>query len=304
MNNLREDVIKEITERISNDYPDFVKAETMKVSKVNREVEELVIVTRDRKASPAISLDFIMEIAEDKGVKFAADCVYDMFKNAYEKSPSDEEIEFKKEKFFACLVNKSENAELLASVPHREFLDMAIICRVFFNESKSGDIASSIITNDLLTREIKLDENELLDLAISNTRNLFPVTFRSMSEIISEMMGMPADMASEIAGPGMYVISNNKGLNGATNIIYTDVLEDIAKKIGEKFYIIPSSIHECIVIPISDDVNESDEDKIAEMIYEVNSSQVDESERLSNNLYMYISGESIMIVKESDKALV
>lgn len=299
---MREQLINGITEKLSVNY-DIEKVEVKDVFKVNRTVEELIIKTHDKQAAPALVLEYIIAKAEEEGLEAGVDYACALFKNAYESSFDMTDLKFEKEKLYACLINKAENENLIENAPHRDFLDLTIICRLLVGESDDREIASVVVTNEVL-RGIGLNEEELLNLAINNTRELFPVSFRSMSEILSEIMGFDiAEECSEMDNPKMHVLGNTKGINGAISIVYNDVLEDISKKIGESFYIIPSSIHECIVLPINDQLK-NDGDRLSEMISEVNSTQVDESERLSNNLYMFIPGKGIVIAKESEVALI
>ena len=92
-------------------------------------------------------------------------------------------------------------------------------------------------------------------------------------------------------GIPMYVLSNVQRTEGAACILYPNFLKDFAEAIGGGFYIIPSSIHEVLILPedIADGGKECDE--IREMIREVNDTQVLEEELLSYSLYHYDAQE-------------
>ena len=81
----------------------------------------------------------------------------------------------------------------------------------------------------------------------------------------------------------MYVISNDKGINGAVSMLYEDGLHDLAEKLGSDLFILPSSVHEVIAIS----ANMGDPNELAAMVTEINMGQVALDERLSNQVYHY-----------------
>jgi hypothetical protein len=85
----------------------------------------------------------------------------------------------------------------------------------------------------------------------------------------------------------MWIISNNKGVSGAVNMIFEKNLNELSKGLGDDLYILPSSIHEVIAIPAS----MADPEDLAEMVHQVNTEMVDVSERLSNQVYHYDRAE-------------
>ncbi len=88
--------------------------------------------------------------------------------------------------------------------------------------------------------------------------------------------------------PPMYVLSNSSGLNGAGCLLYEGILKDFASCIGSDLIILPSSIHEVLIIPYSKDISF---DELAETVFSINQEEVPEEDRLSNHIYFY-SGSS------------
>ena len=82
----------------------------------------------------------------------------------------------------------------------------------------------------------------------------------------------------------MYILSNTSGINGATSLLYKDELKTIARKIGEDFYILPSSVHEVILIPVS---LAPSHEELSRMVQEVNETQVPDEDILSDRAYYY-----------------
>ena len=93
----------------------------------------------------------------------------------------------------------------------------------------------------------------------------------------------------------MYVLSNGENWLGSGVIAYPKILDMAAEKLGGSFYIIPSSIHEVILLPAS----LIDPEPVVSIIKEVNKSVVSPEERLSDNLYYYDAGKKLFSIAQS-----
>ena len=89
----------------------------------------------------------------------------------------------------------------------------------------------------------------------------------------------------------MYVLSNSIKVNGASAVLDAKMMEDIAEKVGD-FYILPSSIHELLVVPVKSGM---DVESLENMVCEVNATQVQLEERLSDHVYTYSLEEGLKI---------
>lgn len=182
------------------------------------------------------------------------------------------------------LINTEQNKEMLESVPHRGFLDLSIIYRLLTKLDNKG-IQSAIIINDLAER-IGFTEEQLFKLAIENTRRIFPLTVKTMNDVLREMMPPEMEdlMIEEIpADKMMWVISNNRLFNGASSMLYEDKLHELALELDDDLYILPSSTYEVMAVSASN----WNPYELAEMVSEVNMSQVELEDRLSNQVYHY-----------------
>ena len=103
-----------------------------------------------------------------------------------------------------------------------------------------------------------------------------------MAEVISEMCGMPCDEISAYEPP-MYVVSNKSSMRGASAVLDKKILEDIGRKHGtDTLIILPSSIHEVLVIPYEDGM---DMDFMKNMVTEVNTTEVLPEDQLISDVY-------------------
>ena len=92
------------------------------------------------------------------------------------------------------------------------------------------------------------------------------------------------DMMKEQRAPKMYILTNSTGINGATSLIYKDAIRNFANSKQCDFYILPSSIHEVILVPYEECISR---EELKEMVNEVNCTQVPPEEILSDRVYIY-----------------
>lgn len=185
------------------------------------------------------------------------------------------------------LINTEENEALLKDLPHRRFLDLSVIYRWIVDFSEDG--VASVLINNELSNVLGLDEEELFDLAKNNTRNLMPPVFRDIRELIGDLLDEEHDkemIDNMTPDQRMYVVTNKYNFGGANILLYESVLKDISNELGSDLYILPASINELIVLTVSDD---KDPDSLAAIVNEINQFDVDECDRLSNNVYYYSS---------------
>ncbi len=186
------------------------------------------------------------------------------------------------DKLFFKLVNYDKNESFLEEVPYRQFEDLALVplCRVVNEYLGSGVI---VIKNEHL-RAWEISSEELWENVMENAAHVTPYTVESILECLGGEFGgdIPDDPECN-----MYVISNKEKTYGASAFLYPGVLKHVSKKLNDNLIIIPSSIHEVIVIPGSSDI--VDNQRLISMVKEVNSTVVSNEEILSDNIYYYDS---------------
>ena len=190
-------------------------------------------------------------------------------------------------------INAEENQELLMDMPHREYLDLAIVYRFIVDIGENG-ITSVMIRNAVATM-FGLTETQLFQFAAENTRRMFPPVVNSMQTVIKDLLYSGLDLDSEDVEiledflesipqeEQLYVIGNPRHTNGAISILYEDVLYHLAQKVDSDLYIMPSSVHECIATSSKNGTVET----FASMVESVNMSDVPLTDRLSNQVYYY-----------------
>lgn len=104
-----------------------------------------------------------------------------------------------------------------------------------------------------------------------------------MNELMYEMSGGLFGGPDEPLSP-MYVATNDIRLRGAGVIAYPDFMEQATEKLGGSFFILPSSVHEVILVSDSIEMRASE---LKEMVTQINDSEVSPEERLTDNVYHY-----------------
>lgn len=292
------EIFKEVVRDSFKDYlPEQYKDMELRVcsvNKVNRIMDGINLIggAEVKNVSPTIYInDMYDHYKACNDLKEAIQAGADRMADAFRMCPEAPRIDLSeaKDNIVFQLVNTEQNKEMLAGVPHRDFQDLSIIYRWAVKMDAEG-IQSTVVKNEL-AEQLGLNEEQLFKLAAENTRRIFPPCVKSMNEVICEMFmkdGMPRETAEMLIGEmpadmSMWVISNNRGINGAVSMLYEDKLHTLAAEMESDLYILPSSVHEVIAVPVS----MGDPNELAEMVAEINMNQVALEERLSNQVYHY-----------------
>ena len=194
-------------------------------------------------------------------------------------------IEWRNVKDIICpkIINYGANRELLNSVPYRKVCDLAVVYYAVVDICENG-VASILLRNEHLKLWGKT-EADLYELALENYRRIFSITSRNLDDIILELMNCKEDISfDENTIVPMIVVTNNKKLNGAAAILFPDELQKIADKMGADLYILPSSVHEIILLSTD---NTMTVDELKETVCFVNSNELRQEEVLSDNVYLF-----------------
>lgn len=223
------------------------------------------------------------------------------------------------------LINYAKNEELLKTIPHIKYLDLAIVFYYLYLGSSLGE-GTIIITNEHL-QMWGINQERLSEDAKENTSKLLPYELKHMDEVIKEILSedlkeefkrmtmdqtgcSEEDIGEEEAeefvsqmistlkqtpqNVEMFMLSNIYKSNGAACMLYHSVLQEAAKKRGKNIYILPSSVHEVILLFVN---KGGETEKLKKMVTEINETQVAREEVLSNSIYRYdIKTDSIELL--------
>lgn len=183
------------------------------------------------------------------------------------------------------LIDKEANKDLLENSPHTDLenTNLTAVCRVWVNSD-----ATFLVKNAMLNLW-EVSQEELYEKALANTIKNHPFQLIDMLDMIHHASGIgdfQAMKGDEMKmNPGdMYVLNNESETWGATAMLYPEVLETIAKNSETSFFILPSSIHELILLSDTGTLTAED---LQVMVMNINQAEVPPEEVLSNEVYRY-----------------
>lgn len=186
------------------------------------------------------------------------------------------------EKIIGVLVNQEKNADLLKDIPYIPIGDSLVVIFKYLLEVSVEGISTITIT-DYLAWVKGYDIEKLLELALVNTPKIMGYSFRSMTSILGELAGLGLEEDFARTNIPMYVLSNKVGQFGAFTLLYPEMRDLLFAKFGDDFVVIPSSVHELIIIPFDNGMTISDIDN---MVREVNETQVRADELLADRVFV------------------
>ncbi len=277
----KKELVELVTERLEQENLEIKVIPVVKNNHVEK--EGLVCHEKNSNTSPIIYLDEVyhwyqemsdMDEVADRVMKLIDERVeldgYALI-GAWDKVKSQVGIK---------LVNYEWNKEKLSDVPHKRVLDLAVVPFLNVELEQLGGKGTVAIHNKFL--EIwGIEEEELWEAAEEwlekeefECKNIFQL----LLDVADELPDMPQGDSL------LYVLGNRSRINGAVAMLRKDLLREFAELTGGSFYILPSSLHECLLLP---ETTMSDCEHIKEMIAAVNDSEVKAEERLSYSLYYY-----------------
>lgn len=259
----------------------------------------LMVKAKDSNMAPTVYLEeFYGEYKRGKTLEEIAEAVVDVYRDSdrFQGMHMEDFKDFKqmKSQLVFRVVNYEKNAEMIKNSPYITFLDLAIVPYISFpiDESNWGSI---LVRNEHL--EIWGITNEkVMKIAAENTPKLMQPQIRKMEDTIRQLLVSGGGeetkeyekLLEEMEGSEnkvpMYVLTNSKNLYGATCMIYDGVVEMFAEEMGEDIYILPSSIHEVILLPVSKALNSME---LKAMVQEINMTQIPIEEVLSDHVYKF-----------------
>ena len=314
-----EDFKKEVADRIKDFLPEKYANADIRIESVvknnDQKLSGIVIRQEESNIAPNIylesfykehengkSMDSVLESIAKTREKYDVDHNFDVSKIA--------DLDIAKDRITCRLVNAKQNAEYLSDKPHKVIDDLAVTYHVAIG-SEGGSHMSAPIT-DRLMESYGIDTEQLHKIAVENMDSLTPASFKGMTETMVDMMmpdmirsGMTEDEAKDaiaalipnMGDEKMYVLTNDDKLNGAAMLLNDKVMDEVSEKLGGDYYILPSSVHEVLIVP---DRPEYDLKTLENMVRDVNATQVDPEDRLSDHVYSYDAKEHELF--RADKA--
>ncbi len=291
-----EDVLKEIRMKMGDAYQirkrDMVKNNDVKLTGIE-------VIKEEANIGPCVYLDEFYRRYGSDGMRVdeIVDEVHRLILKHEEDTPDVDLSGFRnwetvREDIYPKLVNAKQSKELLEKIPHRNFMDLAVVYYAVARDHEQKDIGTILIYNGHMEMWGQEEEN-LYQTAMMNMCADGEADLTDIRTIVERMTGITFTKEDGVASrdTDMYVLTNSHRRFGAAEILDKKTLRVIADQIGDEFIVLPSSVHETIVLPPND---EEEYEKLAHMVRNVNKSLVEAEERLSDHVYVYSRDEETL----------
>ena len=292
-----EDVLKEIRAKVGGAFQ-IKEHNVIKNNNVKR--AGIAVMKNEEDIGPCVYLDAFYREYESDGMKF--DEIVDEVYRLILKHEDDDALDFDisgfkrwetvRENVHAKLINAEQNEELLEKIPHRIFMDLAVVYYVVARDHAQEDIGTILIHNGHMEMWGQEEEN-LYREAMINMRTDGEADLTDIRTIAECIMGIsfPEKDGNDSRDTDMYVLTNQCRRFGAAEILDKKTLRMVADQVGDGFIVLPSSLHETIVLPSKE---EAEYGRLADMVQAVNDTMVEAEERLSNHVYVYSRDEEML----------
>lgn len=284
----------ELISQLTPMFPDGTQINTQIIPKNNGvSLDALIIREPGTNISPTIYLeDYYTLFLEGTALEEICHIICDVFLEVRLNHPIDPQFftdyEQAKKHLIYQLVNYDKNADRLCDIPHVRYLDLVIIfCCMLRLEN--GETATILIKNEHLDLW-KTDADTIKKQAFDNTPRLLPAYIQPITDAIRDLMESNTKLErllpllDEDTAPPLYVLTNETQIGGAACILYPSLLAEFSDSVGKDLYILPSSIHEVLLLPT--DTRDADDDLRA-LVQSVNHEQLPLTQQLSDTVYYY-----------------
>jgi hypothetical protein len=291
-----EDVLKEIRMKMGDAYQirkrDMVKNNDVKLTGIE-------VIKEEANIGPCVYLDEFYRRYGSDGMRLdeIVDEVHRLILKHEEDTPDVDLSGFRnwetvREDIYPKLVNARQSKELLEKIPHRNFMDLAVVYYAVARDHEQKDIGTILIYNGHMERWGQ-EEDNLYQTAMMNMCADGEADFTDIRTIVERMTGITFTKEDGVASrdTDMYVLTNSHRRFGAAEILDKKIMRMVADKVGDRFIVLPSSVHETLVMPSKD---ETEYKQLADMVRDINKSLVEAEERLSDHVYVYSRDEETL----------
>ena len=276
------------------------------IKKVNRDYEAMNVVPEGGVMGVSFNLEEIFTKFEQSGdydsvlkntTSFVANGIDTAPKTDIDNLLNYEEM---KNKLSIEVISAEANKELLLNIPHDRIEDLAAVYR-FVLKSESTGKASILVSNEMM-QKMGITHEQLKNDALYNAPIIRPAVIKGMNEVIKELMGKEAYELANGTGnveESVYVATVPDKDSGAGVLSYQNFMDQAAERVGGDFFILPSSIHEILIVK---DDGEMKAELLRNMVQQINRTELMPEDKLSDNVYHYDSKEHVFELAEKFEA--
>ena len=301
-----EEFVENVKDRIKDYLPGKYEDAVIEVSrheKINESYLGMCVWTGGNAASPILNLEMYYALCQG-GLTGMEDVIRRMADIVQENTiPVDlslvTDYSRTKENLFIRVCDAGRNGELLKNIPHTRIDDLAVTYHIL-RSIDAGGMSSMTVTSQMMT-DLGITKEQLHQDAIENSPRLFPPMIENIGTMLRlfemKAAGLEEEDISEIRKTmdqdmqiPMLVVTNREQINGASALFYPGILDQVGEMMGEGYFILPSSVHEWIIVP---DREGFDANEMQVMIMDANQNAVTPDIQLGDEAYHYDPKEHV-----------
>lgn len=188
-----------------------------------------------------------------------------------------EDFEKIKDRLIIVLSSLDMNEQWLKDKCYRPFLNLAATVGILVDVDETSN--SIIHVKEKMLDMWNVTFEYIFEVAKENSFIESNILFKDIYDVLT-LDGISLDADASL----LYVATNLHNFMGANLLMNNSFLYEIAEKLQDSFYIIPSSVHELLVLPAC---QVQDIEGLNLLIQNINDTEVILSDRLSYTLYYY-----------------
>ena len=209
------------------------------------------------------------------------DCDRGMPQNVGELIP---DFESAKEQLWLKLVGKESNQRKLERCVYKEVEGTDLVATFQLRVRIPGLEEGNISVDKRIMEKWGCDVDSLYESVLANMVCQMPAQVSEIDSVLTgdDGGGKPEEVSCQ--EKKLYVLRNTEESHGAATLLYPGVLQALAENSGADLFILPSSIHEVLVMKADGEINAGE---LQYMVMDINRHMVEPEEVLSDQVYRY-----------------
>lgn len=289
---------EELVKRLTEGLGDSVCIAVAEKTRNNGHKEPAIFIQRDGNENAAICLGMLYQTYCENSYNLEpiADSILQDFKNLDKVKQEKENLmsyQSVRNQLYLKVINAEANLQRLKQLPHVLYLDLAVVFYVLIDNCSENSLTLEV--TDSLLDMWEVDLNDIYKDALQNMGKeaIPPQPIDVVLKDIIQNEYAAGDinledyttaLKAEKKEDRMYVLTNERSLLGACRLLDVYALQKLSDHLGSSLYLIPSSLHEILILPSKATMKP---EEIGSIIREINQTEVEAQDRLSNSVYLF-----------------